>query len=125
MYIRDPISGTYLGFQELALDKGAYGQGFKAATSYEAIVQAVASDANAIGYSSVELATNAGVKGVSIEGVPPTIASVNEGKYGYARVLRFYSNKSTEKPSAKEFVDFVQSPAGQKILVDMGFVPLP
>src|SRR5690349_17218780 len=44
LYIRDPISGTYLGFQELAMDKKDYAQHPKTFTSYDAIVQAVAQD---------------------------------------------------------------------------------
>ncbi|HEX4342436.1 MAG TPA: PstS family phosphate ABC transporter substrate-binding protein, partial [Verrucomicrobiae bacterium] len=62
--IRDPISGTYLGFQEIAMEKQPYALEPKTATSYMGIVGLVAKDPNAIGYSSIELCNKPGVKGV-------------------------------------------------------------
>jgi len=123
--VRDPISGTYLGFQEVAMEKKPYATGLKTFTSYADLVQAVAKDPGAIGYSSVELATKDGVKGVSIGGVAPTVASVNQGQYPYARVLRLYTDKATEAPAAREFAQFVQSSRGQQILDQMGYIPHP
>jgi phosphate transport system substrate-binding protein len=85
----------------------------------------LAQDTNGIGYSSIDLVTKDGVKGISIGGVAPTIASVNQGKYPYRRTLRFYTNKAKETPSAHDFVQFVMSTRGQAILGQMGFVPHP
>jgi len=123
LYIRDPISGTYLGFLELAMERKPYAPDVKTFTSYTAIVQAVAQDPNGIGYSSIELANRDGVKCVSIGGIAPTIASVNKGEYPYARTLRFYTDKAKEPPAAHDFIQFVQSPHGQAILDQMGDVP--
>jgi phosphate transport system substrate-binding protein len=123
LYVRDPISGTYLGFKELAMENKAYAAGLKTFTNYLSIVEAVASDPSAIGYSSIRLASRAGVKPVTIGGIVPTTASVNEGKYPYARTLRFYTDKARETQSAAEFVKFVLSSQGQEILAQMGFVP--
>ncbi len=125
LYIRDPISGTYLGFKELAMENKPYALGPKTATNYTEIVKAVSQDANGIGYSSIEQVATDGVKGVSIGGVAPTIASVNQGKYPYNRVLRFYTNKTKEAPTAHDFVQFVLSARGQDVLSQMGFVPHP
>jgi phosphate transport system substrate-binding protein len=123
LYIRDPISGTYLGFREIAMDNKPYAAGAKLMTNYTGIVEALAQDANGVGYSSIELATNAGVKAVSIEGIAPTAQTVNAGKYLYARPLRFYTNKAKESGTVHEFIQFVESPKGQQILARMGFVP--
>ena len=68
-------------------------------------------------------ATKAGVKAVAVSSVAPTIAAVQKGQYPYARVLRLYTNKGKEQPAAGDFIQFVQSDRGQKILVEMGFVP--
>lgn len=125
LYIRDPISGTYLGFRELAMDNKPYALGLKTFTNYVGIVQAVAQDANGIGYSSIDLATNAGIKAVSIGGVAPTVLSVNKGQYPYSRVLRLYTNKTKESPTAGDFIKFVQSNRGQQILTRSGFTPRP
>ncbi|MDB6111892.1 MAG: phosphate-binding protein [Pedosphaera sp.] len=124
-YIRDPISGTYLGFRELAMEDKPYGTGAKTFTNYTAIVQAVAQDPNGIGYSSIDLASKTGVKPVSIRGVSPSVLSVNEGQYPCSRSLRLYTNKAKESAAARDFVRFVQSSRGQEILDEMGFVPRP
>ena len=121
--IRDPISGTYLGFRELAMEDKPYPAGTNAFSSYAAIVQAVAQDANAVGYTSLDLVKSPGIKVVSIGGVAPTNASVNDGKYPYARVLRLYTSKSKEASGTLEFIKFVQSPKGQQVVAQSGNVP--
>ena len=123
LYIRDPISGTYLGFQELAMDKKEYAQHPKTFTSYDAIVQAVAKDPAGIGYASIEDAKKAGIKAISIGTSAPTLAAVQKGQYPYARMLRLYTDKGRENPATMEFIQFIRSDRGQKILTDMGFVP--
>lgn len=123
LHIRDPISGTYLGFLELAMEKKPYALGVKAHTNYVDIVRAIAADANSIGYSSTELATGAGVKPVAIDSIAPTPDAVNKGRYPYARVIRLYTDKANESAATKEFIELIQSPRGQKVLDEMGFVP--
>ena len=123
LYIRDPVSGTYLGFQELAMENKAYAAGSKMSTNYAGIVQAVARDPGGIGYSSLTSEKNARVKAVSIGGMAPTVESVNKGQYPYARKLRLYTNKGKEAPTARDFIKFVQSTRGQEVMTQAGFVP--
>ncbi len=123
LFIRHPVSGTYLGFQELAMDNKPYALTAKTCTNYTDIVRAVAADPSGIGYASLQLATQAGIKAVSVGGVPATVASVKQGKYPYARTLWLYTNKAAEAPAAREFLDFVQSSRGQQILDQAGFIP--
>ena len=125
LYIRHPISGTYLGFRELAMENKPYALHLQTSTNYEDIVKAVAQDAGGIGYSTIGLASKTGGKPVSIGGVAPSVESVNKGQYPYARVLRLYTDKATETPIAHSFIEFVQSSRGQKILDQMGFSPRP
>ena len=122
---RDEISGTYLGFRELAMENKPYALGLKAFTNYLGIIQKVGQDANGIGYASIDLVSKDGVKAVSIGGVAPTIASVNGGQFPYARVLHLYTDTMKESPTTRDFVQFVQSKRGQEILTRMGFVPRP
>jgi len=56
--IRHPISGTYLGFRELAMENKPYAIEAKTFTNYTGIVQAVAQDPNAIGYATLALSSN-------------------------------------------------------------------
>ena len=123
LFIRDPVSGTYLGFRELAMEDKAYATNTTAFTNYAAIVEAVAKDSSGIGYASLQLAAKPGVKAVSIGGVPAAAAVVKEGKYPYARVLHLFTNKASEPPLAHDFIAFVQSSRGQQIMDQMGFTP--
>ena len=113
LYIRDPISGTYIGFKELAMENKPYASEQNLFTNYAAIVAAVARDANGIGYSGFNLAPHSGAKSVSIEGIEPTATAVNQGKYPYARALHLYTNKAKERPAALDFIQFIRSPHGQ------------
>ena len=123
LFIRDPISGTHLGFRELAMENKPYADTPNLLTNYEAIVVAVAMDANGIGYSSIELESNAGVKPVSIGGIAPNAADVDKGDYPYARVLHLYTRKGHETQEALNFIHFVLSPRGQAILIRTGYTP--
>jgi phosphate transport system substrate-binding protein len=123
--VRDPISGTHLGFREIAMENKPYAASTNAFTNYAGIVQAVAQDQNAIGYSSIDVGGKSGVKAVAIKGVAPSTASVNEHKYPYARPLRLYTNKTKQAAPAVDFIHFVESARGQEIVAQMGNVPKP
>jgi phosphate transport system substrate-binding protein len=124
LYIRNPISGTYLGFRELALQDQAYAtNSVTELGAYSAIVDAVAKDVNGIGYAGFNLIGKESVKAVSIGGVAPTPAAVQGGQYPYARMLRLYTNKAREAPVARDFIQFILSARGQEIVSQMGCVP--
>jgi phosphate transport system substrate-binding protein len=122
VFIRDPVSGTYLGFQELAMDRRPYVASARQWKSYPEIVEAVKADPNAIGYAGMIFSAREGVKPVAINNVRPTIVTVNEGDYPYSRTLRLYTNKAAESDAARAFVRFVRSRDGQNVLRDLGFV---
>jgi phosphate transport system substrate-binding protein len=64
-----------------------------------------------------------GVKVVSIDGATPSIQTVQNHSYPYWRPTFYYTNG---EPSgiAKSFLDFTLSSAGQKIVNQVGFVPI-
>jgi len=123
LFIRDPVSGTHLGFRELAMENEPYADTPNLFTNYEGIVAAVAKDADGIGYSSIELEKDAGVKPVSIGGIEADAAEVDKGVYPYARVLHLYTRKGRETPEALDFIQFVLSPQGQAVLTRTGDTP--
>lgn len=125
LVIRDPISGTYIGFKELAMAYQDYGPRVQLFTNYIEIAKAVAKDPHAIGYIGLDAVPTEGIKVVSINGVMPSAAAINAHKYPYARLLRFYTNADKESPAARDFINFVLSPAGQAILMKMGYAPKP
>ena len=64
----------------------------------------------------------AGVRAVKINGVALTVESVNEGLFPYARQLRLYTDSHRESSAARDFIQFVQSAEGQRVLEEMGYV---
>ena len=124
LFVRDAISGTHLGFKELAMDNQPYAAGTSSSTNYAGISQDVARQPNGIGYCSFSVAQkDSAVKAVSIQDVAASPATVREGKYPYTRTLHFYTIKTGESAAAKDFLQFVESSRGQEILGQMGFVP--
>ena len=53
----------------------------------------------------------------------PTAATVHDGSYPLTRYLYFYLRKPAQG-DVKKFVDWVLSPVGQKLAVDVGYYPL-
>ena len=125
VHIRDAISGTHLGFKELAMNNEDYATHLKLHTNYVGIVTAVAAQPGGIGFSGLTSAQQTGVKPVAIDGVLPTRQTANDGTYPVARVLRFYTNKAKESPDTKRFIEFVLSSRGQSLLAEMDFAPRP
>jgi phosphate transport system substrate-binding protein len=128
LYARDPISGTYMGFKELAMENKSYTPDAKMlnlSTNYAGIAKSVAADPNGIGYTGMNLAKEAGAKIVSIGGVMPDNTSVNKGEYPYTRVLHLYTSKGKETKATTEFIQFVLSSKGQEVLARLGDVPHP
>lgn len=122
LYIRDPVSGTHLGFRELAMANKPYADNAKMFTRYGDLIDAVKQDRAGIGYSSMNLAEQRGVHALTINKVQPTSIAVNEGNYPYSRTLRLYTAKNREPDAVKDFLRFVRSRPGQAILAEHGFV---
>jgi phosphate transport system substrate-binding protein len=121
--IRHSDSGAHLGFQELALDRMPYARAAAPFRSYEEITDAVQADPNSIGYVSMLASKRPGIRGITVNGIPLTVQSVEEGTYPYARQLRLYTNPKRESAAAKDFIRFCQSREGQRIVEETGNVP--
>ncbi|MGA2248268.1 MAG: phosphate ABC transporter substrate-binding protein [Verrucomicrobiota bacterium] len=125
LVVRDPVSGTYLGFKEVAMAYQDYSQHLQLFTNYAAMADAVARDPNAIAYAGLDGLNHPGTKVVSVDGVSPSAATVNAHKYLYARTLRLYAAADKESAPARDFVAFVLSTAGQQIVAQIGDAPNP
>lgn len=120
--IHDDSSGSALGFRELAMRLRPYAKSATALPTDEAILAAVAANPHAIGYSGIGLVKN-GARPVLIDGIPANRDAILEGLYPYARTLFLYTNPKTETREVKNFLGFIQSRDGQRILANLGFVP--
>ncbi len=131
IYGRNSASGTYAYFKEVALFKGDYKDSVKEQPGSSAVVQGVASDKYAIGYSGIGYKT-ADVKAVSIgikEGAcfEPNAENAYAGDYPLARFLYIYLNKNPQRaldPLMSEFIKYVVSKEGQIATIKDGFYPI-
>jgi phosphate transport system substrate-binding protein len=123
IYTRNTSSGTYSEFKELAMNKRDYAPSAQKMAGNEQIAAEVGKNANGIGYVGLAYIKAAGIKVVPIDGGMPSVESVQEKTYPYARPTFFYTNR---EPTglAKAFVESTLSPAGQKIVAGAGFVPI-
>jgi phosphate transport system substrate-binding protein len=123
VYTRNTSSGTYAEFKELAMKKRDYAPDSQKLAGNEQIAQEVGKNPNGVGYVGLAYTKATGVKVVPIDGASPSKESVLGKSYPYARPTFFYTNG---EPSGvvKEFIDFIVSPEGQKIVEQVGFVPI-
>ncbi|MCL2390960.1 MAG: PstS family phosphate ABC transporter substrate-binding protein [Endomicrobia bacterium] len=119
---RDSASGTFESFGELALNKQKVVSSALMQASNQAIVTTISKTPGAIGYVGIGYISSQ-VKAVSIDGVAADNTTVLTGKYPYSRPLFMYTN-GEPKGDVKNFMDFVLSADGQKIVEEEGFVPL-
>lgn len=133
LYGRNSVSGTYGYFKKHALCKGDYSSKVKEQPGSAAVVQAVATNPNAIGYSGMGYKVS-GVKAIALKNektgkfVPATPKYALSGEYPLARFLYVYVNKAPGKPlepNVAEFLRLVLSKQGQQIVEKDGFVALP
>jgi phosphate transport system substrate-binding protein len=122
IYTRDEASGTRAVFWKKGLDKGAITSSAHVVVSNGAMKSAIAQDPYGIGYVSVGHIDTT-VAPVALDGVVPTIETVQDGAYKIARGL--YSNTRGEPVGlTKKFIDFLYSPDGKKIIESKGFIPV-
>jgi phosphate transport system substrate-binding protein len=119
---RDSSSGTFEAFGELVLKGAKVRPDALMQASNQAIASIVAKTPGAIGYVGLGYITDS-VKPLEIEGIKPGKDTVLSGKYPVSRPLFMYTNGSP-KGAAKEYIDYVLGPDGQKIVDEEGFVAL-
>ncbi|RIK77914.1 MAG: phosphate-binding protein [Planctomycetota bacterium] len=132
LYGRNSASGTYGFFKEHVLGKGDYKDSVKEQPGSSAVVQGVASDKYAMGYSGIGYKT-ADVNAVPLaaaEGEEPVAAAPENaytGEYPLSRYLLLAVNiKPNTKldPLRREFIKFVFSKQGQQVVVKDGYYPV-
>jgi len=132
LYGRNATSGTYGYFKEHALFKGDFKPTVKEQPGSSAVVQAVASDRFAIGYSGIGYKT-ADVKAVPIaakvggNAVMPEPEKAYSGEYPLSRFLFLsvnYKPGSALDPLRREFLRYVLSAEGQADVLKDGYLPV-
>ncbi len=131
---REVNSGTHVYFKEHVLrkndpaNKEEFTQDALLMSSSQAIADEIAQNPSAIGYYGMGYVNKtqkaiAVAKDAKSTFHAPTIENVTKGEYYISRPLLFYTNGEPQG-IVKNFVDFVFSPEGQKIVSDTDFVPV-
>ncbi|MCF3651866.1 phosphate ABC transporter substrate-binding protein [Synoicihabitans lomoniglobus] len=123
IYTRNTASGTYSDFKDLAMRRRDYASSSQKMAGNEQIASEVAGNINGIGYVGLAYAETPGTAVVSIDGVVPSKAAVQDKSYPYARPTFYYTNGYPEGEAAN-FVDYTLSDEGQKVVEQIGFVPV-
>ena len=89
--------------------------------STSVMMTSVAGNPYAIGYISLGSLNNT-VKAVKVDGVEATVANVKAGTYKVARPFNVAVKEESLSDLAKDFLAFIQSAEGQKVITDAGYV---
>ena len=128
LYSRENNSGTYVFFKEHVLANDDFDPSAQTLPGTAAVVNAVAKDADGIGYGGIAFAE--GVKRLRVKkddqspAVEGTLENAQNGSYGLSRELFFFYFPG-RNPAADRFADWAVSPDGQKVVKDVGYYPLP
>jgi len=126
---RQSSSGTYEFFREHVLAKKDFKLGSRDMNGSKEVVELVGNTRTAIGYSGMGYATPA-VKKLKLAArkgdaaIEPTVANTLAKTYPLARSLFLYTLGEPEGQT-RAYIDWILSPAGQKIVEASGYVPVP
>lgn len=119
---REAGSGTRGAFEEIVLGKLTNTSNCLVQASTGAVQQTVAITKEAIGYISLGSLNPKVVKAVTVENVACTAENILAGKYKVQRPFLLLTKKAPQGVT-KAFLDWIVSPAGQKI-VAKEFIPV-
>ena len=86
------------------------------------MMTSVSQNANAIGYISLG-SLNDSVKALKIDGAAATVENIENGSYKISRPFNI-ATKSEPCEAAADFIAFVLSDEGQKVVKDNGYIPV-
>lgn len=125
---RQSSSGTYEFFREHVLGTRDFKLGSRDMNGSKEVVELIGSTRTAIGYSGMGYATD-GVKMLRIARAPgepafePSVENTVRKSYPLARSLQLYT-LGEPQGAVKGYIDWILSPAGQRILEENGYVPV-
>jgi phosphate transport system substrate-binding protein len=127
LYSRENSSGTYTYFRDYVLLGRDFSPRAQTLQGTAAVVNAVANDANGIGYGGAAYAKGLKPAGVKKDdkspAILPTLETVRSGAYPITRYLYLYT-RSKPSGTLKSFIDWASGAEGQAIVVKTGYFPL-
>jgi phosphate transport system substrate-binding protein len=128
LYGRENNSGTYGYFKEHVLANKDFAAATQTLAGTSAVANAVKGDEFGIGYGGI--AYLEGIRALNVKkddtspAVTPSLETAQNGTYPIGRFLFFYTAGQPE-PTSKKFIEWVTDDAGQKVIGDVGYYPLP
>jgi phosphate transport system substrate-binding protein len=124
---RDTASGTRTYFDQTVLGTATATKTMLEQNSNGGVLQTVAQTPEAVGYVSIGFVSK-DVKALPIwynaqKIIPPTVANVKDLSYPMSRNLYVITNGQPTGLTG-DFIKYILSPDGQKIVADEGYVPL-
>ncbi len=122
---REANSGTRDGFESITETEDACVLR-KELNSTGAVIQAVSSSTNAIGYASLSAVEGQdGIKAITVGGVACTEETVKDGTYEIQRPFVFVTKEGTAlSEAAQAFFDFATSADASELIAGAGAVPV-
>lgn len=131
---RETNSGTHVYFLEEVIrlgnpkDKTIFSANTLLLPSSEGIIAEVRANRNAIGYDGLgyiteEVKVLAIAKEEGLDYIYPTLSTVNDNLYAISRNLYIYA-PGTPPSFVQDYLDWIISTEGQKIVDDLGFIPV-
>jgi phosphate transport system substrate-binding protein len=118
---REEGSGTRAAFENLVMAREAIVARALVSDSTGAVNQMVGSDPAAIGYVSIGL-VDPGVRPLKLDGVEPTEADIDTGRYPLVRPFLFVL-AGEQQPQTRAFIEWVLGPEGAALTRREGMLP--
>lgn len=128
VYSRETSSGTYEFFKEHVMNRKNFANDVLSMPATGAIIQSASQTKGAIGYVGLAYLDKS-VKALKVSYdkgktyIEPSMATAKNKTYPVIRPLQYYYSTKVES-KVKPYLDFVLSSEGQKIVEQIGYVPL-
>jgi len=122
LFSRETNSGTYEVWHKKVMKKEDEFDLVSRMPSNAAMAAKISGNKKGIGYVGLGF-LNPRVKALKVNGIEASVATGKDGSYPLSRGLNLYTG-GQPAGETKAFIDFVMSAEGQKIIAEVGFVPM-
>lgn len=123
LYLRPSNSGTMAYVRKFVLDNQNYGNNAIVKPTNDEIIEGIAGDEGAIGFTGISYSSESLISLLSVDKIYPSGYSPGSDGYPVTRYLHLYT---ISEPTGihKDLITWIISPGGQKIVKQLGYIPL-
>ena len=119
--IRNLNSGTHLYFKDHVLEGNEYCDDAVIKPTTNDLIEFIEQNEDAIGYGSIGYTGD--IDYLKINDIEPSEKNAQNDTYPITRYLHFFTTQ-VPKGAVKQFVDWVLTPDGQRVVKQSGYIPL-